>query len=139
MKIKYYGTSDEKGLNLSVSLFDREGIPVFQNFPMTETGTNTAIYKTENVFNTIPPINAGVYVSRVEDSNGNFLGYDEIIFNGARIITLLDLKFFTEKELMQLRDALGIDGDKMVARRGQLQKKSEYPDNTIIDTNEIKG
>lgn len=134
MKIKYYGTSNEKGLNLTVSVFDKEGVPVFEKFPMVETGTNTAIYKTENVFNRISFMNPGVYISRIEDSEGHFLGYDEIIFNGVREVSLLDLKFMTQGELMQLRDALGIDGDKMVARDGQLQKKSEYPYNNLIDS-----
>lgn len=134
MKIKYFGLEDEKGLELTVSIFDREGVPVEEAIPMTETGENTCIYKTDNVLLLTGNLNAGIYVTRVQNSDGAFLGYDEIIFNGVKEITLLELKFMTTQELMQLRDALGIDGNKMVARNGQLQKKSEYPANKIVDT-----
>lgn len=137
MKIKYFGTAYEKGLTLTVSLFDSDGTPVYEGFPMTETGTDTAIYRTDNIFETIPSLSAGIYITRVQDSSGNFLSYGELIFNGLKEITLMELKFLNEKELMQLRDALGIDGDKMVAREGQLQKKSEYPYNEVIDSTNI--
>lgn len=137
MKIKYFGAAYEKGLSLTASLFTLEGVPVHQGFPMTETGVETAIYITSNIFSVIDPINPGIYVIRIEDSEGEFLGYDEVIFNGMKEVTLLDMKFMTEKELMQLRDAIGIDGDKMVARNGQLQKKSEYPYNNVIDTSTL--
>jgi hypothetical protein len=139
MKIKYFGTANEKGLTLTASLFTSEGDVVHQGFSLVETGVNTAIYKTDNIFDTIEPISAGIYVARIEDSSGVFRGFQEIIFNGVREITLLELKFLTEKELMQLRDALGLDGDKRVAKGGQLQKKSEAPYNNTIDTNEWRG
>jgi len=41
---------------------------------------------------------------------------------------------WTVIEKKQIRDALGIDGDKRVARGGQLQKKGEAPFNSTIDT-----
>lgn len=44
---------------------------------------------------------------------------------------------WTTNEKKQMRDALGIDGDKRVARDGQLQEKSEQPNNDIINTNDI--
>lgn len=42
-----------------------------------------------------------------------------------------------DNEKKQIRDALGIDGDKHIATGGQLQKKSEYPYNLTIDTKDI--
>jgi hypothetical protein len=136
MKIKYFGTAEETGLVLTASLFNNEGDVVYQGFYMTETGTGTSIYKTGDIFATIDPIPAGIYIARIKDVVNNvFLGYDEIIFNGVKEVTLLDIKFMTDRELMQLRDALGIDGNKFIARGGQLQKKSEAPYNNIIDTN----
>ena len=137
MKIKYFGTSWEKGLTLTASLFNNEGAVIHQGFPMIETGVDTAIYTTQDIFDTISRMMPGIYVTRIESLQGEFLGYDEVIFNGIREITLLDIKFMTEQELMQLRDALGIDGNKMVAAGGQLQKKSEAPHNNIIDTNNL--
>jgi hypothetical protein len=136
MKIKYFGFEYEKGLTLTASIFDKEGNPIQQNIAMIETGVDTCIYKTDNVLSTLS-LSAGIYVTRIQNEEGEFLGYDEVIFNGVREITLLELKFMSELELKQLRDALGIDGDKMVARDGQLQKKSEYPYNSTIDTNDI--
>jgi hypothetical protein len=136
MKIKYFGFEYEKGLILNASIFDKEGNPIQQNITMIETGVDTCIYKTDNVLSTLS-LSAGIYVIRIQNEEGEFLGYDEIIFNGVREITLLELKFMSELELRQLRDALGIDGDKMVARDGQLQKKSEYPYNTVVDTREL--
>ena len=131
MKIKYWGAEYERGLILTADLFDTEGNRVLAGLPMEETGVDTAIYKTQNITTILAP---GVYVTRIIDADGNFIGHDELIFNGIREVTLLELKFMSEKELMQLRDALGIDGNKMVARDGQLQKKSEFPYNKIIDS-----
>jgi len=42
-----------------------------------------------------------------------------------------------EAEKKQIRDALGVDGNKRVAKGGQLQEKSEYPNNSTINTNII--
>ena len=44
---------------------------------------------------------------------------------------------WTIVERKQIRDAVGIDGDKKVARGGQLQKKSEYPNNDAVDSTEL--
>lgn len=44
---------------------------------------------------------------------------------------------WTDIEKKQIRDALGVDGDKAVSRGGQLQEKSEYPYNSTINTNDI--
>ena len=44
-----------------------------------------------------------------------------------------------EAEKKQIRDALGIDGDKAVAKGGQLQEKSEYPNNSTINTQTINA
>lgn len=138
MKIKFWGKEYQKGLNLTANLYNTEGDLVHQGFVMTETVLGeSAIYKTANIFDTISPISAGIYVVRIVEDNNLFIAHEEIIFNGVRDITLLELKFMSEKELKQLRDALGIDGDKSVARDGQLQKKSEYPYNSTIDTNNI--
>lgn len=134
MKIKYWGAEYETGQTLTADLFDTEGTPVVTGLAMTETGTNTAIYKTEAITTLLSP---GIYVARIIDDEGFFLGHNEIIFNGLKEVTLMELKFLTETELMQLRDALGIDGDKMVARSGQLQKKSEYPTNELVDSTKI--
>jgi len=136
MKLKYYGTSYENGLTLKIDMFNSEGIPAIQDIVLTETVLNSCVYISEDILQGVT-LKVGVYVSRVKDSKGVFLGFDEIIFNGVREITLLELKFMTELELMQLRDALGIDGDKAVASRGQLQKKSEEPYNKWQDTNDI--
>lgn len=138
MKLKYWGLDWQKGLSLTADLYDNEGIPIYKGFPMSETVNNdSAIYRTENIFDTIPLIGAGIYVVRIITESGEFIGHQEIIFNGIREVTLLELKFMSEKELMQLRDALGIDGDKMIAKDGQLQKKSEYPYNNTIDSRKI--
>lgn len=139
MKLKYWGKAWQKGLTLTADLYKSDGTPVYTGFPMTETVEGeSAIYSTANVFNTIPMLSAGIYVCRIIDSSdGEFVGHSEIIFNGAREITLLELKFFTDKELMQLRDALGLDGNKLIAKGGQLQKKSEAPHNNIVDTNKL--
>jgi hypothetical protein len=132
MTIKYFGTSYEKGLNLKVNIFDSDGSIVVPDLSMTETGTNTAVYKTDNYVGALDP---GLYVARVENvTDGTYLGFEDIIFNGMRQVTLLELKFLTEVELMQLRDAVGIDGDKMVARGGQLQNKSEAPYNDLVNS-----
>jgi hypothetical protein len=40
-------------------------------------------------------------------------------------------------EKKQIRDSLGIDGDKQIAKGGQLQEKSESPFNSTINTNTI--
>jgi hypothetical protein len=130
MKIKYWGTEYEKGLTLTASLFDKEGDPIVQGIPMQETAVDSAIYKTDTINTVLSP---GVYVTRIIDNEGSFIGHEEILYNGFREVTLLELKFMSETELMQLRDALGLDGDKMVARGGQLQNKSEAPYNTIIN------
>lgn len=136
MKLKYYGTSYENGLTLNIDLFNSKGVPVIENIPLTETVISSSVYISGNILDGIA-LAPGVYVTRVKDATGVFLGFDELIFNGVREITLLELKFMSELELRQLRDALGIDGDKMVARDGQLQKKSESPYNTIIDTTDF--
>lgn len=44
-----------------------------------------------------------------------------------------------EAEKKQIRDALGVDGEKKVATGGQLQEKSEYPFNSTINTNTINA
>jgi hypothetical protein len=131
MKIKYWGAEYEKGLLLTADLFDKEGTPVLQGISMQETAVDSAIYITDNINTALPP---GVYVTRIIDNEGNFIGHDEILYNGLREVTLLELKFMSETELMQLRDALGLDGDKMVARGGQLQNKSEAPYNEMVNT-----
>lgn len=137
MKIKYFGTEYEVGLTLISSIFNSEGYPLYQGFPMIETGNDTAIYISEDIFNYITFLPPGVYITRVQNSKGEFLGYEEVIYDGEKQITLLDIQFMTDREKMQLRDALGIDGAKTVAKEGQLQKKSEYPYNSTIDTNNI--
>lgn len=141
MKLKFWGKEWQKGLTLTADLYSTEGDLLHADFPMTETVVgSSAIYRTANIFNTIDPLKAGIYVVRVKNSSDStFVAHYELIFNGAREITLLELKFLTNKELMQLRDALGLDGDKMVARDGQLQKKSEAPYNNTVDTNEWLG
>lgn len=140
MKIKYFGTSWEKGLTLVTKLFDHEGSQVGSDHAMTETGVDSAIYRTENVIDENAILPKGVYVGRIEDTiSGTFLGFNTFIWNGVKEVTLetLDKNTWTEQEMMQIRDAFGIDGDKMVAREGQLQKKSEAPYNSIIDTTKI--
>lgn len=137
MKIKYFGTEDDIGLTLTASLFNNEGYPLYQGFTMQETGNNTAIYISEDIFTKINFLPPGVYVTRVQNDKGEFLGYDEIIYDGSKQISLLDIQFMTDREKMQLRDALGIDGPKTIAKNGQLQKKSEYPYNSTVDTNDI--
>lgn len=61
--------------------------------------------------------------------------------NSAGLIVSSTLSFgastWEEVEKNQIRDALGIDGNKAVARGGQLQEKSEYPNNSTINTNDI--
>lgn len=140
MKIKYFGTAYEKGLTLTLSIFDKEGQEVGTGHTMTETGVDSAIYRTENVIDENAILPKGVYVGRIEDTiSGTFLGFNTFIWNGVKEVTLetLDKNTWTEQEMMQIRDAFGIDGDKMVAREGQLQKKSEAPYNSIIDTTKI--
>lgn len=138
MKLKYWGTAYEKGLTLTADLFDLEGAVIYTGFAMTETAIDSAIYKTINVLDTLGTLDAGIYVVRIIDSvSGDFIGHQELIFNGVEEITLFQLRFLTDIELMQLRDALGIDGDKILAKGGQLQKKSESPYNDIIDTTNI--
>jgi hypothetical protein len=139
MKLKYWGAEYEKGLTLTADLYTTEGEPIHTGFTMTETVIDSsAIYATDNIFDTISVMKAGIYVIRIVDAiSGCFLGHRELIFNGAKEISLLEIKFMTQPELMQLRDALGIDGDKLIAKDGQLQKKSEGPYNNIVDTNKL--
>lgn len=67
-----------------------------------------------------------VQVIRTLSSSGTLL-FQEYLVNQA----------MSPAEKDQWRDALGVDGDKSVARGGQLQKKSEAPYNNTIDTNWI--
>ena len=46
---------------------------------------------------------------------------------------------WTTQERKQIRDALGVDGDKSVAKGGQLQEKSEYPNNSTVNTQTINS
>lgn len=140
MKIKYFGTSWEKGLALTTKVFDYEGIEVGIGHTMTETGVDSAIYKTENIIDENDILVKGLYVARIQDTiAGTFLGYNTFIWDGVKEVTLatLDTNTWTEEEMMQIRDAVGIDGDKSVASGGQLQKKSESPYNQTIDTTNL--
>lgn len=140
MKIKYFGTAYEKGLTLTLSIFDKEGQEVGTGHTMTETGVNSSIYKTEDIRDPANPLPKGLYVSRIQDTvAGAFLGYNNFIWDGVKEVTLetLDKNAWSEEEMMQLRDALGIDGDKAVASGGQLQTKSESPHNEYVNTNKL--
>jgi|AntDeeMinimDraft_6_1070357.scaffolds.fasta_scaffold11784_2 hypothetical protein len=141
MKIKYWGYTHEKGREFKADIFDREGEPVISNISLTETVVDTsAIYISEDLLDTNNSLEAGIYVERVvEIDNGEeiIVSHREMLFDGLKELSLLDVSLLSENETMQLRDSLGIDGDKMVARNGQLQKKSEYPYNSTIDTNDI--
>ena len=132
MTIKYYNTAHETGLTLKANLYNSQGVIVQANIPLSEV--NGVFISGE-----IQPPSVGVYVVRIIDSQGNFLGHGEIAWDGIREIDLntVNQKLWTEVEKMQIRDAQGIDGDKMVARNGQLQKKSEYPYNKTIDSKTI--
>lgn len=138
MKIKYSGQIGEEGLSMEGHIVD-EGAVLF-TLPLIETTVGSAFYVSA-VFPQIgQSLSRGLYVVRVKDNDNNiYRGQDKLIWDGVKEISLLDLdnSSFTVEEVMQIRDALGIDGDKMVAREGQLQKKSEAPYNEIIDTTKI--
>jgi hypothetical protein len=140
MIIKYFGTSWETGLTLTTKIFDYNGQEVGTGHALTETGVDTAIYKTESIIDENNILPKGVYVARVQDdTSGNFLGYDTFIWDGIKEVTLatLDTNTWTEQEMMQIRDALGIDGNKSVATGGQLQYKSEEPQNSVVNTTNL--
>lgn len=136
MKLKYWGKAYETGLTLTADLFDNEMNLIHSGFSMSEL--NTSNYATTNIFTVISPISAGIYVMRIKDSvTGDYLGHEEFVFNGTKVLNLLDIQFLTDKEKMQLRDALGLDGDKVLAKGGQLQMKGEGPYNATVNTNKI--
>jgi hypothetical protein len=141
MIIKYFGTSWETGMTLTTKIFDYNGQEVGTGHAMTETGVDTAIYKTDSIVDENNMLPKGVYVARTQDDiDGTFLGYGTFIWDGIKEVTLetLDTNTWTDQEMMQIRDALGIDGNKAVATGGQLQYKSEEPSNELVNTNIIK-
>jgi hypothetical protein len=139
MKIKYFGTSWETGMTLTAKIYDYDGQEVGTGHSMTETAPNTGIYATGNIIDQNDPLSKGLYVSIIEDASGIRRGYNEFIWDGIKEVTLdtLDNNTWTPEEMRQIRDALGVDGDKSVATDGQLQKKSEEPYNNIVDTNKL--
>lgn len=136
MVIKYFSTSSEVGLTLTVNLYSNQGSLIYSGLPMTEV--SDGVYSTGNIFEVNPVLPLGRYVVRIINE-GEFLGHGTIYWDGVTEIdpNTIDAKLWSEREKMQIRDAQGIDGDKMVARNGQLQKKSEYPYNETIDTKNI--
>lgn len=139
MNIKYWGKEWEKGLSLTADLFDNEGNLVHSGFILTETvAGSSAIYRSASIFDTLAPLSTGMYVVRIQDSQGRFLDCRELAFNGVKEVTPLEFKFWSEENQMEFRDALGLTGAKKVATGGQLQKKSEAPHNEIVDTNILK-
>lgn len=139
MKIKYFGTSWEIGLTLSATIYNRNGVMIGTSHPLTETALESGIYISDEINNSIGIMPRGIYVSVVTNVDGERMGFDEFAWDGANDINkeTIDAKLWNELEKMQVRDALGVDGDKVVASEGQLQKKSEYPHNSTIDTNTI--
>lgn len=138
MKIRYSGQIGEEGLSMDGQIVEEGG--VLFTLPLTETSLNSAFYISADFPGIGESLNRGLYVVRVKDNTNNiYRGQGNLIWDGVKEISILDLdnSSFTREEIMQIRDALGIDGDKMVAREGQLQKKSEYPYNEIIDTTKI--
>jgi len=92
----------------------------------------------------------GQYTVQLEGSNNDIwdVGGGILVQNQVQVIPTNSAGLITSgsgagqgswntAERKQLRDALGIDGDKTIAKGGQLQKKSEYPYNSTIDTKEI--
>lgn len=137
MKIKYFGTSWEIGLTLSVTIYNKDGIAVGVPYSLTETAIDSGIYISEEINNLDGNLPKGVYTSIVKDIENIRRGFDEFIWDGSKEATLTDIKLWTAQEQAEIRDALGITGDKSVANGGQLQKKSELPYNGIIDTTSI--
>lgn len=142
LKVVYPGTQGDTGLTLTASLLDIEGTTIQENIPLVEVGT-TSLFVSNDLQEVGEPFENGLakgdYIVRILGESSEQRGLGHFSWDGKKQITnvTIDDKLWTEIEKMQIRDAQGIDGDKRVARDGQLQKKSEEPNNDIIDTNKF--
>ncbi len=139
MEIKYFGKDNEGELALVVDLFDNDVNPIISGLTMTQIA-GTTFYKTASIFLSIPSLAKGTYVVIIRETTGKSRGHFEFDWNGTNVVNKNEIndKLFSHGEKRQLRDAIGIDGDKSIATGGQLQKKSESPYNNSVDTNEIR-
>lgn len=94
----------------------------------------------------------GQYSVQLQNSNNNIwdIGGGILVQNQVQVIPTNSAGLiigsggtggstWTNPEKKQIRDALGVDGDKAVAKGGQLQQKSEYPNNSTVNTQTINS
>ena len=140
--LKYAGTQGDVGLILTATLINDQAQITASNIPLTEIGTS-GLFISNNLLEVGETfengLNKGTYLIRVIGESNEQRGVGVLEWDGTEEITSNDIKdrLWEEIEKKEIRDALGVSGDKAVASGGQLQKKSEEPYNKWQDTNDI--